>query len=239
MRETPANLQSLHSLEASVRDASLVAVSNDAALADHVQAVHDALDHLTVLLLVPSTPGTREHTLQLLAMRLFNVGACVLKLGLSGYYQVAWQLLRDSLEIVNLVDLFRIDPAALGKWQVADDNTLKREFGPAKVRLALEAHPDFAGQRRDRIYESFSGFAAHASYKGFALLAPGNTPKLGPFMDGKLLRALLEDFGPHFSHAALGIGMLFEDVEIQIIEAKGAFLCKLRKYYAVHVRRTA
>jgi hypothetical protein len=106
-----------------------------------------------------------------------------------------------------------------------------------KVRLTLEAHPDFAGQRRDRVYDTFSGFASHPSYKGFRLIAPGNSPKLGPFFDEPLLRSLLEDLGRHLSHAALGVGMLFEDVEMPILQAKAVYLESLRRYHGKHIQR--
>jgi hypothetical protein len=236
MRPTPDNITRLHQQEEAIRAESLEAISKDESLSDHLQALHDALDHLTVLMHFESKPGDSAHTLQLLAMRLFNCGAAGLQLGLSGYYQAAFQLLRDSLELVNLVDLFRIDCGAIERWKAADDKALKTEFGPARVRLLLEKHPDFAGQRRDRAYTTFSGYAAHPSYKGFQLIAPDNKPKLGPFFDQKLLLALLADLGKHISHASLGVGLLLETDDLRLLRAKAAYLDRLRGYHDKHLK---
>jgi hypothetical protein len=169
-------------------------------------------------------------------MRLFNCGGAALQQGLSGYYQVAFQTLRDSLEMVNLVDLFRIDADAIDRWKAADDKALKNEFGPVKVRLRLEKHPDFEGQRRDRLYATFSGYAAHPSYKGFQLISPSNKPRLGPFLDGSLLLALLADLGKHISHAALGVSTLLVTDELQLLRAKAAYLERLGGYHEKYLK---
>src|SRR5205823_4047362 len=72
MASTPANLASLHQHEEAIRGNSLSAIVTDSALSEHLQAVHDALDLLTVLLHVPTTPGSDRHTMQLFVIRLFN-----------------------------------------------------------------------------------------------------------------------------------------------------------------------
>lgn len=239
MRSAPNNLTRLHQQEEAIRTWSLDAVSKNGSLSDHLQALHDALDHLTLLVHVESKPGDRLHTVQLLAMRLFNCGGSSLKLGLSGYYQAAFQLLRDSLELVNLVDLFRIDADAIDRWKDADDKTLKKEFAPVHVRRRLEAHPDFAGQRRELVYSTFSGYAAHPSYKGFMLIAPGNRPRLGPFFDGGLLLALLGDLSKHIAHAALGVSLLLETRDIGVLRGKAEYLKKLRGYHDQYLKQGA
>lgn len=232
----PSNLELLHANEEIVRTQSIEAATEDAALSDHLHAVHDAMNHIMVLLGVPSVAGEAEHTVQLLAMRVFNVGAGVLKLGFSGYYQAAFTLLRDALETVNLVDLFRVDGTALVRWQAADEKTLKNDFGPAKVRLALEKHPEFKGQRRDKQYATFSGYASHASYRGFKLIAPDNWPQPGPFFDITLLRALLEDLGRHLAHVTIAISTLIGTEGGATLEAKAIYLTKLGAYREKHLR---
>lgn len=241
MTSVPDNLRSLHQQEESVRADSLANVAASEALSEHLQAVHDASDYLMALLQVQSKPGSDLHTAQLFVIRLFNVGACALKLGLSGYYQQAFQLLRDSLEMVNLVDLFAVEPIKISEWRDADEKKLKKSFSPVVVRTALESHQEYAGQKvgRDRAYALFSSHAAHMTYKGFSLVSPNNVPRMGPFFDEKLLRALLEDMGKHLSHAALGVGILFEDVEMKILETKAAYLESLRRYHAKHIKRNA
>lgn len=237
MATTPDNLRTLHQEEESIRVASLAAITADEALSDHLQAVHDALDHLTNLLQVESTPGSDSHTLQLLVIRLFNTGASALKLGLSGYYQTAFQLLRDSLELVNLVDLFRADPAIVAQWKAADDKKLKKDFSPAAVRTALAAFPQYAGQDRKKLYALFSGHAAHMAYKGFHLVALRNSPTLGPFFESKLLRALLEDLGKHMSHATIALSTMFEKGKLPVLMAKAAYIDGLGKYHQKYIKQ--
>lgn len=134
-------LEPVHEYEEVLRAHSLADIGANEALSDHLLAVNDALHHLGMLVHVETEPGSDLHTAQLFAIRLFNVGTGALKLGLSGYYQQAYQLLRDSLEMVNLIDLFRADRTKISQWRTADDKTLKTTFGVQGVRHALAALP--------------------------------------------------------------------------------------------------
>ncbi|RQZ57302.1 hypothetical protein [Burkholderia sp. Bp9004] len=235
----PSNLASLHNHEEAIRADSLSAIAADVALSDHLQAVHDALDHLTVLVGLESEAGDDRHTIQLLVIRLFNIGASTVKLGLSGYYQQAFQLLRDALELVNLIDLFRADGTKIAAWRTADNKKLKKVFGPAAVREVLEKLPQYKGQKagRDKLYAMFSEHAAHTTYQGFSLVSPRGSPHLGPFLDVTLLKALLEEIGPHLAHATIGLSTLFEsDLPLVILEAKAAYIEQLRQYHDKYIR---
>lgn len=230
-----SNILALHAYEEEVREKALQAIAADNELTDHLQAVHDAMGHLTVLIRMESTPGSAEHTFQLLAIRLLNNAASVLKLGLSGYYQVGFQLVREMLELLNLVDLFSVEPNKLEEWRTADDKTLTNVFGPAKVRLALEKHERFTGQRRDGLYKTFSNYAAHPTYRGFQLFAPGDSPQMGGFFDAKLLEALLYETARHLSHATIALSTQFQDVAEPVLAAKAIYIDQLRHYYEAHV----
>lgn len=237
---TPDNLQSLHQQEERIRSASLAAIAGDIALSDHLQMAHDVLDHLTALRQAESSPGDDTYTVQLFVIRLFNIGASALKLGLSGYYQQAFQLLRDSLELVNLADLFRADPAKISEWRLAENKKLKKDFGPAAVRMALEAFPQYKGQQagRNKSYATFSEHAAHTTYIGFKLVAPGNAPRLGPFINADLLKAFIEDLGRHLAHATLALSTLVdEDVGHVVMASKVTFLESLRRYHEKYIKQ--
>lgn len=237
MATTPDNLCTLHQHEESIRTDSVTAITANEALSDHLQAVHDALDHLTVLLQVTSTPGSDTHTLQLFVIRLFNTGACALKIGLSGYYQTAFQIMRDSLELLNLVDLFRADPTMVSQWKAADDRKLKKDFSPAAVRKALGAFQQYSGQDRGKLYALFSEYTTHMTYKGFQLVATGDSPSLGPFFELKLLRAFLEDLGRHISHATIALSTMFNKCELPVLEAKTAYIEGLNKYHLKYIKQ--
>jgi hypothetical protein len=232
----PQNLTGLHMLEEDLRARSLRCINSSEELSDHLESLHDAMDHLTVLIRVGTAPGSRQHTLQLLAIRLLNNAASVLKLGLSGYYQVGFQLIREMLELVNLVDLFSVEPDKIDVWRTADDKTHKEVFYPVKVRQALEKHPRFSGHRRDGLYKTFSNYAAHPTYKGFQLIAPGNTPQIGAFFDEQLLGALLYEAGRHLPHATISLSLVFGEVDESVLLAKAAYVNQLRRYHDKYVQ---
>lgn len=231
-------LDNLQLQESLIRGQIWAAVSSDGALNDHLSCVQDAMDHLTMLLQVESSPGSNLHTFQLLAMRLFNSGASTIKVGLSGYYQAAFQLLRDTLEVVNLLDLFRIDVAAVTRWVAVSDKKTAKEFIPFSVRQALEKNPEFSGQRRDSIYSTYSDIALHPTYKGIGLMSSSGACKLGPFFDLRLTRALLEDLATHLSHATLAISILIDkDLPEEVLVSKGVFLQRLDTYHGKYIKR--
>lgn len=233
----PTNFLALYVYEEDVRGKALNAIEADISLSDHIQAIHDALDHLMVLIRTESVPNSATHTLQLLAIRLLNNASCVVKLGLSGYYQVGFQLIREMLELANLVDLFSIEADKLERWRTADDKTMMEVFSPVKVRKTLEKHERFAGQRRDGLYKTFSSYAAHPTYKGFQLIAPDNSPKMGCFFDVKLLGALLYEAGRHLSHATIALSYQFDDIDATVLASKATYINQLRRYREKHIRK--
>lgn len=228
----PDNLVTLHQHEEAVRVEALGAITGDAHLSIQLQAVHDVIDHLTLLARLDSVPGTDRHTLQLVGIRAVNFLASALKAGLSGYFQVAFSLLRDLLETANLIDLFLTDTSLVAVWKTADKKTHNRLFKPVLVRQALEKHPQYVGQNRQPKYQLLSNYASHPTYTGFALLSGDGSPKIGPFFDVKLLRALLEDMGQLGAHAALNLSMAIQTDEVGALRAKSVFVEKLGKYWS-------
>jgi len=239
MTQDLLNLTRLHFHEEELRQKSLAEVEASEPLTDHMKAVQSAMDHLHALLSQRTAPGTDEHAIQLICIRLFNVGATTLKLGLAGYYQASLHALRDAFEVVNLVDLFRIDRTALMRWRTADDRAHQKEFKPVTVRETLEKHPDFKDQMRNPIYKTYSSFATHPTFKSFNLLMTEGQVQLGPFFDEAKLRAVLEDLGAHLSHAVLGVSTLFDkDSSFELLLAKSEFLASLQTYHQKHIAST-
>ena len=232
----PENLEALHAKEEQIRELSLHAISESHELTAHVAAIHEALDLLTLFGRLEFARDSKEQPLQLIALRLLNNASSVLKLGLSGYYQTATHLLRDKLELVNLLDLFSVEPDKLEIWRSADEETIRRQFGASKVRLAIERHAQFAGQRRDGLYRVFSVYAAHPTYQGFRLISPGGAPQLGCFFSEALLGAVLIEEARHLSHATLGLSDLFEGLSHEVEVAQIRFVDGLRAYFEKHMR---
>lgn len=199
---SPEHLPLWHQDEERLRAQSLELIKQSQAFADHLEFIHGAMYALVLFCCEHLRRDDDEFAIQVLGIRMFNTTAAALKLVLSGYYQPALHLLRDLLETANLLDYFLIEPSKIAEWRAANDKSQK-VFGPVKVRLALDAHPNHADERRDRLYKMLSTYAAHPTYKGAGLLADDKEFKVGPFVDTGLLGDWLL-----MAAAWLGQGML-------------------------------
>ncbi|NQD36314.1 hypothetical protein HPT27_04695 [Permianibacter sp. IMCC34836] len=235
-RSFPENLARMHEHEERVRFASIEKILSKGDFCDHVDAIHDSLDHLFLLLQEDFPAGSEQHTLQLLAIRVFNSGASSLKLGLSGYFQAGFQLIRDMLEIVNLLDYFSLFPDKIVHWRSADATVIKNEYAPVVIRRALEQNQRFSNQRRDKPYRLLSEYANHPTYKGFLLVSPNNSPRLGPIEDEGLLNAFLEELAMHLVHCTLAASGMIECHDIDRLKAGLIYVDRLRAYYEKHIR---
>jgi hypothetical protein len=146
-----------------------------------------------------------ELALQLLGIRLFNAAGASIKLALSGYYQKAFDQLRDVIETSFLVDYLSTYPAEIDEWRRADRKKRMSHFGPARIRNALDKRDGYTSGERKRIYEIISEYATHASYPGVTLTTTGpvNMAQVGPFFDEQKLRSWLGEMALRLSPAAL------------------------------------
>ena len=79
-----------------------------------------------------------DHFWQRLTARIVSCSLASLRLALSGYYDESLTLTRSVGEIANLLFLFAAKPELVKSWQSGDDKYRKKNFGPVKVRIALE-----------------------------------------------------------------------------------------------------
>ena len=135
--------------------------------------------------------------LQVLGIRNFNAFAASLNLAMSGYTQNSALVLRDVLETVFLLDMFRTDRALVQLWRLADKKTLKRRFSPFEVRKALDARDGVDTMKRAELYELFSELAAHPNAKSSWMLRSAGSGEalLGPFVEKSSLEAILGEMG--------------------------------------------
>ena len=192
----PENLRSLHGQEEVLRARALELVAADARLALHVRVVENAMDLANLLHQVP-TEDEGMKVIQVLGMRTFNAFGASLKLALSGYSQNSVLIMRDVLETVFLLSLFRGDRTLIEHWRLADDTTRRRDFGPAPVRKALDERDGFRGRKREEIYRMFSELAAHPTMKSVYMMRPekDGDAVIGPFMGPESLEAVLSEMG--------------------------------------------
>lgn len=192
----PQNLLLLHKGEEEIREKNISVISTDPDLVAHLDLTERAMDLIDVFVRQQVEPNDDGRAIQHLGIRIFNGLATAWKLMASGYYQKAGLIQRDLIETIYLIDYFHIHPEALPIWRVADRKQLQREFGPAAVRKALDAHGGRGKSKREEIYYKFSNLAGHPTKAGFDMLRPkGGAAIIGPFPDNAALRALLEEQG--------------------------------------------
>lgn len=79
------------------------------------------------------------HTVENLVRRVCNYTSASLRLAHLGLYDEALTLVRPVSEIANLLQLFQIDSEALRRWNQLPERERRKEFGPAKIRKAIES----------------------------------------------------------------------------------------------------
>ncbi len=143
------------------------------------------------------TDDEDEKVVQLLSMRVFNAFGASLKLALSGYSQNSALIMRDILETVFLVDMFRKDSTAIKRWREASSSREKDEFRPVNVRKFLDNHDGFTTRKREQVYKMFSELAGHPSMQSMHMMRPvkGGDSVIGPFMEFSVLQAVLSEMG--------------------------------------------
>src|ERR1700736_6512156 len=117
---TTDNLTSLHNHEEELRARSLAAIDADVALSAHWNLIGEAMNAIYAFTHDHAHGSENELTLQYLGIRLFNAAGASLKLATSGYYQKAFDQLRDVIETYFLVDYLSTSPEKIVEWRAAD-----------------------------------------------------------------------------------------------------------------------
>ncbi|MCM5693312.1 hypothetical protein M8037_32135 [Sinorhizobium meliloti] len=192
----PENLARLHDGEEQLRPKALDVAAGDRRLQLHLAAIEAAMDLADVFRQF-DTADEDLKVAQLLGMRTFNAFGASLKLALSGYGQNSALIMRDILETAFLLDLFRGDRTLIARWRVADKKARMKEFGPVKVREALDARDGFTSMKRFEMYELFSELAGHPTMKSAWMMRPQKEGDavIGPFVETTTLEAVLSEMG--------------------------------------------
>lgn len=192
----PPNLASLHAGEEFLRGKAIGLVAGDGRLRLHLAITEAAMDLADVLRQF-ETADEDLKVIQLLGMRTFNAFGASVKLALSGYGQNSALILRDVLETVFLIDYFAGDRTLIDSWRFADKRARLRDFGPVKVREALDARDGFTDKKRFAMYEMFSELAGHPTMKSAFMMRPqrDGDAVIGPFMETTTLEAVVSEMG--------------------------------------------
>lgn len=146
---------------------------------------------------------------------MINAGGAAGECALHGYYQPAAALIRDMLEIVQLLDLFRHDRQELAAWRVADDRELKSRFQAFHVRQKLEKFDEAnAGYRRDA-YAAFSAHGTHLHPRAINLISPDGDTMVGPFPDEVRVVQITYDIARYLGAGSALLAMLISTGDIK------------------------
>jgi hypothetical protein len=105
-----------------------------------------------------------DHRLEYLIGGATSSAYAALLLMRRGYYDQALSIARTLGELANLLILFVFDRPKIEQWKNADERTLKRQFSPYAVRLALEKIEGLPVIPIDRDrYGRLSTFSIHAT----------------------------------------------------------------------------
>lgn len=192
----PNNLECLHSAEEQLREKATEVIAVDSNLQLHLVVVECTMD-LADMLRQFETDDEDLKVVQLLGMRMFNAFGASLKLAFSGYGQNSALIMRDVLETVFLLDLFRGDRTLIESWRSADKKARMKEFKPVKVRMALDSRDGFTSKKREKIYELFSELAGHPTMKSAWMMRPqkDGDAVIGPFVEATALEAVISEMG--------------------------------------------
>lgn len=232
----PENLITLHTHEEKIRADSLHLITQNQNFSDHLSMIHGAMAIIYAIAHDHAKVSDDELTVQYLGLRLFNSMASSLKLGLSGYYQSAFALVRDIFEMVALLDFFHSSPDQIAVWKASDKKQRIAKFGPGAIRNALNEMDKFSGNRRKEMYDRLSEYASHATAPGFQLLAPEGLGQIGPFLSERYLKAWLEEAVKFLVLGATIFMDHFPNVEPPLLLEKAGFLQQATRWREQYMR---
>lgn len=220
------NLTSLHDQEEKLRERSVAALEVDDALTAHWTLVAEAMNAIYAFTHDHVHGSENELTLQYLGIRLFNAAGASIKLALSGYYQKAFDQVRDVIETYFLADYLSTCPEKIDEWKRADKKKRISHFGPGFIRNALDTRDGYTSGERKKIYDLISELASHASYSGISLTTTGptNMAQVGPFFDEKKLAVWLKEMAMRLSHAAVVLLSNPEGIDMKLLITRKHYL---------------
>jgi hypothetical protein len=202
----PQNLIALHFEEEKLRKKTIDLLNNNKALQMHLSMIETSMD-VTDIFRQYETDDEDLKVIQFLGMRVFNAFSASIKLCFSGYYQTSLLILRDVLETVFLIDLFRGDRKLIETWRNADKTVRLKKFSPVKVRESLDKRDRCSDMKRKQKYDLFSELAAHPTMQSVQTMRPNENGDAvsGPFLEKRMVEAVVSEMGK----LAAQIGVLF------------------------------
>jgi hypothetical protein len=164
-----------------------------------------------------------DHTKECLLGRACTSTSAAWILVRHGHYDAALGIARDVGEIANLFMLFSADTNAFDQWKNSDDRTRWNNFGPSKVRKALQ-QLNVAIPVGENIYGMLSKRATHVT--------PNTRPELHSNADHPLSGGTFQEDGVRMCLAHIGFA-------IGITALTGTLLLRPAEQHAKKIVTTA
>ena len=192
----PNNLDGLYKQEHFLREKAIAIIQSKPKLSLHLHAIERAMSLAKIVVDYPDDDEDFK-VVKMLSIRMFNAFGASLTLMSSGYHQNSGLVMRDILETVFLMDLFKTDHTAIERWRLAGNKKQREEFSPVAVRKALDERDRFHTKKRAEVYKMFSELAAHPNMHSQHMLRPekGGDIVTGPFMGETTLEAGVSELG--------------------------------------------
>jgi hypothetical protein len=212
-------------------------VGSNQELLDHLKLFHRSFECLNQCLRNhPYSDDAEALVIIRFMARVFNTAGACLKLVRAGYFQPAFAMVRDLLEIEFLADLFIRDREYLRRWISADAKVRKNEFKQVAVRDILDKFDGNTQKKRAKAYALLSTHATHVDPDGFQIISPDSLTQIGPFPSEKIRVALFQELAKHLQFVCIHLLKLLDPSEPEILVAIGSLdqtLVEWRKKYRV------
>jgi hypothetical protein len=237
MYSLPYNYESTYKHEEEIREKSVLVIKSNQALQEHLDFIYESLNAIYTLSIVYECRNDDEQTIQFLGIRIFNSVIASIKLFFSGYYQVAFMVIRDILETGFLLDFFTIDKAEILHWKKCSSSERRKVFNPAAIRKALDNRSGSNGGKRKEMYQMYCEYATHPTYQGTKLISLDGLVQIGPFMDEDTLGAIIHELAIQLVYAVLEFAKHFEalpgDVLMTIVEYTKKGITWIENYFKI------
>jgi hypothetical protein len=103
-----------------------------------------------------------DHDVENLCRRCCNYAFAALNLLRCGFYDESLCLIRSVAEVVNLMEIFAIDPRRLQRWKTLSEEERRGDYGPGKVRKMIEESGKEVAVGKGT-YSALSGLGTHVT----------------------------------------------------------------------------
>lgn len=227
----PDNLTSLYTYQSEIQTKSLLHLNGEERYKGSLIFLEKVLNAIFEITKTYKNKDENELTIQYIGIRLFNDITAALKLLLSGYYQIAFSVQRDIIEVCFLLDYFHSNRTEIAVWRNADEHLLKTKFKAVAIREALDERDGLKEKKRYKIYQMFCNYATHISYKGNKIVCPRGLGEIGSFFDEKYMEACYNEL---LKWSVLGSFYYYQMFELpqNFIKLKADYIISVQEWWS-------